>query len=139
MLTDVGPVEVRIPRDVACTFEPQIVRKRQRRLTGADELVLSLSARGLAHGEVDVHLAEVYGTKVSKQTISTIPDKVIEGMAEWQNRPLDPVWRLAAIKIRCGSRMLRRNLVVHVVPKVRYIPSLSACRESWLSEILLAR
>ncbi|GLY73826.1 hypothetical protein Airi01_020930 [Actinoallomurus iriomotensis] len=50
MLTDVGPVEVKVPRDVAGTFEPQIVRKRQRRLTGADEMVLSLSAKGLAHG-----------------------------------------------------------------------------------------
>lgn len=49
--TDVGPVEVRVPRDVAGTFEPQIIRKRRRRLTGVDETVLSLSAKGLAHGE----------------------------------------------------------------------------------------
>ncbi|MBG0568240.1 IS256 family transposase [Actinoplanes sp. NEAU-A11] len=108
VLTDVGPVEVRVPRDVAGTFEPQIVRKRQRRLTGVDELVLSLSARGLTHGEIAAHLAEVYGTEVSKQTISTITDKVIEGMAEWQNRPLDPVYPVVFIdavnvKIRDGQ------------------------------------
>jgi putative transposase len=90
VLTDVGPVEVRVPRDVAGTFEPQIVRKRQRRLSGVDDLVLSLSAKGLTHGEISAHLAEVYGTEVSKQTISTITDKVMDGMAEWQNRPLDP-------------------------------------------------
>ncbi len=82
VLTDVGPVEVRVPRDVAGTFEPQIVRKRQRLLTGVDDLVLSLSARGLTHGEIAAHLAEVYGTEVSKQTISVITDKVIDGMAE---------------------------------------------------------
>ncbi|RZU46521.1 transposase-like protein [Krasilnikovia cinnamomea] len=108
VLTDVGPVEVRVPRDVAGTFEPQIVRKRQRRLTGVDDLVLSLSARGLTHGEIAAHLAEVYGSEVSKQTISTITDKVIDGMAEWQNRPLDPVYPVVFIdavnvKIRDGQ------------------------------------
>ncbi|WP_461070496.1 transposase [Streptomyces pseudoechinosporeus] len=89
VLTDVGPVEVKVPRDTAGTFEPQIVKKRQRRLTGVDEMVLSLSAKGLTHGEISAHLAEVYGAEVSKQTISTITDKVMDGMAEWQNRPLD--------------------------------------------------
>ena len=52
-------------------------------------MVLSLSAKGLTHGEISAHLAEVYGAEVSKQTISTITDKVMDGMAEWQNRPLD--------------------------------------------------
>jgi putative transposase len=111
VLTDVGPVEVRVPRDVAGTFEPQIVRKRQRRLSGVDELVLSLSARGLTHGEIAAHLAEVYGAEVSKQTISTITDKVIDGMTEWQNRPLDPVYPVVFIdainvKIRVLSTIL---------------------------------
>ncbi|BFO16924.1 hypothetical protein SHKM778_33120 [Streptomyces sp. KM77-8] len=59
VLTDVGPVEVKVPSDTAGTFEPQIVRKRQRRLTGVDEMVLSLSAKGLTHGEISAHLAEV--------------------------------------------------------------------------------
>ena len=72
MLTDVGPVEVAVPRDVENSFEPQIVRKSQRRLTGVDEMVLSLSAKGLTHGEIAAHLAEVYGANVSKQTISTL-------------------------------------------------------------------
>jgi Transposase and inactivated derivatives len=106
--TDVGPVQIEVPRDRAGSFEPQIVKKRQRRLTGVDEMVLSLSAKGLTHGEISAHLAEVYGASVSKQTISTITDKVIDGMAEWQNRPLDavyPVIFLDAIhvKIRDGQ------------------------------------
>jgi transposase-like protein len=90
VLTDIGPVEIEVPRDRAGTFEPAIVKKRQRRLSGVDEMVLSLFARGLTHGEICAHLYEVYGAQVSKTTISTITDKVIEGMAEWQNRPLDP-------------------------------------------------
>jgi putative transposase len=120
VLTDVGPVEVRVPRDVAGTFEPQIVRKRQRRLSGVDDLVLSLSAKGLTHGEIAAHLAEVYGTEVSKQTISTITDKVMEGMAEWQNRPLDRVYPVVFIdainvKIRDGQVANRPVYVVMAV------------------------
>jgi transposase-like protein len=90
VITDVGPVEISVPRDRDGSFEPKIVCKRQRRLSGVDEMVISLSAKGLTTGEISAHLAEVYGADVSKQTISTITDKVLDGMAEWQNRPLDP-------------------------------------------------
>jgi transposase-like protein len=120
VITDVGPVEVRVPRDVAGSFEPQIVRKRQRRLSGVDDLVLSLSAKGLTHGEIAAHLAEVYGTEVSKQTISTITDKVMDGMGEWQNRPLDPVYPVVFIdainvKVRDGQVANRPIYVVMAV------------------------
>ncbi|CAI7975024.1 transposase [Frankia sp. Hr75.2] len=108
VLTDVGPVEIDVPRDRAGSFEPAIVRKRQRRLSGVEDLVLSLSAKGLTTGEISAHLAEVYGAQVSKQTISTITDRVMEGMAEWQNRPLDPVYPVVFldainVKIRDGK------------------------------------
>jgi putative transposase len=108
VLTDVGPVEVDVPRDRDSSFEPRIVAKRQRRLSGVDELVVSLSAKGLTTGEVQAHLAEVYGAQVSRQTISTITDKVVEGMTEWQNRPLDPVYPVIFVdaihvKIRDGK------------------------------------
>ncbi|GAA2268558.1 IS256 family transposase [Streptomyces ruber] len=120
VLTDVGPVEVRVPRDTAGGFEPQIVKKRQRRLTGVDEMVLSLSAKGLTHGEISAHLAEVYGAEVSKQTISTITDKVMDGMAEWQNRPLDRVYPVLFVdainvKIRDGQVANRPIYVVMAV------------------------
>ena len=108
VLTDVGPVEIGVPRDRDGSFEPQIVRKRQRRLTGVEDMVLSLSAKGLTTGEISAHLAEVYGAEVSRQTISTITDKVMDGMAEWQNRPLDRVYRVVFldainVKIRDGK------------------------------------
>jgi transposase-like protein len=108
VLTEVGPVEIEVPRDRAGSFQPQLVKKRQRRLTGVDEMVLSLSARGLTHGDISAHLAEVYGASVSKTTISTITDKVMEGMSEWQNRPLDPVYPVIFIdcihvKVRDGQ------------------------------------
>jgi putative transposase len=108
LLTEAGPVEISVPRDRDGSFEPRIVAKRQRRLTGVDDLVISLSAKGLTHGEIAAHLAEVYGAEVSKQTISTITDRVLEGMGEWQNRPLDPVYPVIFIdcvnvKIRDGQ------------------------------------
>src|SRR5271156_1246355 len=87
-----GNVEIDVPRDRAGTFDPQIVRKRQRRLTGVDEIVLSLYAKGLTTGEISAHFAEIYGASVSKETISRITDKVIEEMTEWQQRPLDEVY-----------------------------------------------
>lgn len=108
VLTDIGPVPIEVPRDRDGSFQPQIVRKHQRRLTGVDEMVLSLSARGLTHGDISAHLAEVYGADVSKTTISTITDRVLEGMSEWQNRPLDPVYPVIFIdcihvKVRDGQ------------------------------------
>src|SRR5689334_7126418 len=108
VLTDVGPVEIAVPRDRDGSFEPKIVKKRQKRLSGVDEIVISLAAKGLTTGEVQAHLAEVYGAEVSRQTISTITDKVLDGMAEWQNRPLDAVYPVIFIdaihvKIRDGQ------------------------------------
>ncbi|MEU3249784.1 transposase [Streptomyces sp. NPDC006997] len=114
VLTDVGPVEVKVPRDVAGSFEPQIVKKRQRRLSGVDEMMLSLSAKGLTHGEISAHLAEVYGASVSKATITTITDKVMDGMAEWSNRPLASPTDASADRVQClsGGAVVRHGVRV---------------------------
>ena len=106
--TELGPVTLEVPRDRDGTFEPVVVRKRQRRLNGVDEMVLSLSAKGLTTGEITDHFAQVYGQSMSKDTISRITDKVIAEMVEWQNRPLDPVYPVVFIdaihvKVRDGQ------------------------------------
>jgi putative transposase len=108
IITDTGPVDISVPRDRDASFEPKIVAKRQRRLTGVDGMVISLSAKGLTHGEISAHLAEVYGAEVSKQAITTITDRVMDGMAGWQSRPLDPVYAVlfvdaVNVKIREGQ------------------------------------
>jgi transposase-like protein len=108
VVTEVGPVDIDVPRDRDGSFDPKIVRKRQRRLDGIDELVLSLTAKGLTTGEVSAHLAEVYGAQVSKDTISNITDRVLGEMADWQSRPLDRVYPVIFIdaihvKIRDGA------------------------------------
>ncbi len=108
VLTEIGPVEIEVPRDIDSSFAPQIVKKRQRRLTGIDEIVLSLTAKGLTTGEVSAHFQDIYGATVSKDTISRITDKVVGEMTEWQNRPLDRVYPVMFIdavhvKVRDGQ------------------------------------
>jgi transposase-like protein len=108
VLTDVGPVEIAVPRDRDASFAPKIAAKRQRRLGGVDDMVISLAAKGLATGEVTARLAGVYGAEVSRDTISAITDRVLEGLAEWQSRPLDPVYAVLFtdainVKIRDGQ------------------------------------
>src|ERR1700734_734311 len=103
-----GQVGIDVPRDRAGTFEPQIVKKRQRRLTGVDEIVLSLYAKGLTTGEMSAHFAEIYGAPVSKETISRITDRVIEEMQSWQARPLDEIYAAIfidaiVVKVRDGQ------------------------------------
>ena len=103
-----GHVEIEVPRDREGTFSPQIVKKRQRRLTGVDEMVISLYAKGLTTGEISAHFAEIYGASVSKETISRITDKVIEEMNDWAHRPLDEVYAAVLIdaimvKVRDGQ------------------------------------
>jgi putative transposase len=103
-----GPVDIEVPRDRAGTFEPQIVKKRQRRLEGVDEIVLSLYAKGLTTGEISAHFAEIYGASVSKETISRITDRVLEEMNDWAVRPLDDVYAAIfidaiVVKIRDGQ------------------------------------
>jgi len=108
LLTEVGPVDVAVPRDRDGTFSPAIVPKRSRRLGGVEDLVVSLSAKGLTHGEICAHLHEVYGAEVSKDRITAITDRVMDTLGEWQSRPLDSVYPVVFIdaihvKIRDGQ------------------------------------
>src|ERR1700734_16960 len=109
VLTDgTGQVGIEVPRDRDGTFTPQIVRKRQRRLGGAGEIILSLYAKGLTTGEISAHFAEIYGASVSKETVSRITDKVIEEMQAWQQRPLDEIYAAVfidaiVVKVRDGQ------------------------------------
>ena len=103
-----GQVELEVPRDRDGSFEPVIVRKRQRRLGEVDEVVLSLYARGLTTGEIAAHFDQIYGASVSKETVSRITDRVIEEMQTWVARPLEPIYAAIFIdaimvKVRDGQ------------------------------------
>ena len=109
VLTDAaGEVSIEVPRDRAGTFEPVIVKKRQRRLSDVDAVAISLYAKGLTTGEISAHFAEVYGAAISKDTISRITDRVVEEMQAWCCRPLQGVYAAIFIdaiyvKVRDGQ------------------------------------
>lgn len=109
VVTDsVGPVGIEVPRDRDGSFEPVVVRKRQRRLPGVGEVVLSLYARGLTTGEISAHFQEIYGADVSRGTVSRITERVVAEKDEWCSRPLDRVYAAVSIdatvvKVRDGQ------------------------------------
>jgi len=113
LATEHGPVEVRTPRDRNGSFEPQIVRKGQRRFQGFDDKILALYSRGVSTRDIEAHLAEIYGVNVGRDLISRVTDAVMEDVREWQQRPLDDVYPVVfldalVLKIREGGSVQRR-------------------------------
>jgi putative transposase len=113
LATEHGPVEVRTPRDRNGSFEPQIVRKGQRRFQGFDDKILALYSRGLSTRDIEAHLAEIYGVSVGRDLISRVTDAVMDDVREWQQRPLDDVYPVVfldalVLKIREGGTVQRR-------------------------------
>lgn len=90
--TDLGPVEIKTPRDRDGSFEPQLVAKRQRRLAGLDDKILGLYAGGMTTRDISAHLAELYGVDVGRDTISRVTDAVLEDIQAWRTRPLEAVY-----------------------------------------------
>jgi putative transposase len=113
LVTEHGPVRVDTPRDRNGSFEPQIVKKRQRRFEGFDEKILALYARGLSTRDIEAHLAEIYGVKVGRDLISRVTDAVMDDARAWQSRPLEDVYPVVfldcmVLKIRDGGTVQRR-------------------------------
>lgn len=95
--TEIGDVELAVPRDRNGTFEPVTVPKHQRRLDGLAGNVISLYAKGMTTGDIQSHLAEIYDTQISRETISKITDQIVEDMLAWQHRPLDRLYAVVLI------------------------------------------
>lgn len=116
--TDIGEVELSVPRDRAGSFEPVTVPKYQRRLDGLSGNVISLYAKGLTTGDIQAHLEEIYDTDISRETISRITDRIVDDMVAWQNRPLDsiyPVLLIDAIVIKVrDSQVANRPVYVAI-------------------------
>jgi putative transposase len=111
--TEHGPVPIRTPRDRRGSFEPQLVRKGQRRFEGFDDKILALYSRGLSTRDIERYLAELYGVKVGRDLISRVTDAVIDDVREWQQRPLDDVYPVIfldalVLKVREGGSVQRK-------------------------------
>jgi putative transposase len=117
VIGDDGALELAVPRDRQGSFAPQIVAKGQTRLDGFDDRIISLYARGLWVREIQGHLQELYGAEVSPDPISRVTDAVLEAVRDWQNRPLDPVYRVIfcdALRVKIGDEGVVKNKAVFV-------------------------
>ena len=119
--TEVGPVDVKVPRDRAGTFSPMLLPKNARRLGGLSDVVISSYAGGMTVRDISHHLHRVYGTEVGPDTISTITDEVLDEVKAWQHRPLDEVYPIIyvdalVVKVRDGGQVRNKScyLVVGV-------------------------
>ena len=107
--TEHGPVEIDTPRDRDGSFEPQIVRKRQRRFEGFDEKILALYCRGLSTRDIEAHLRELYGVSVGRDLISRVTDAVMDDVRAWQSRPLEDVYPVVFLDCVGGQDPRRRH------------------------------
>src|SRR5215204_3377100 len=122
VLTDTGKIELEVPRDRQSSFDPQLIAKYQRRFPGFDDKIVSMYARGMSTREIVGHLRELYGVEVSPDLISTVTDAVLEEIAAWQARPLEPVYPLVffdALRVKVRDEGLVRNKAVHIALGVR--------------------
>lgn len=115
--TEVGDIELDVPRDRVGSFEPRLVPKGQRRLGGIDDMIISLYAGGMTIRDIQHHLVSTIGTDLSHETISKITDEVLDEVLAWQARPLEPLYPVIyldalVVKVRDGAHV--RNKAAHI-------------------------
>ncbi len=121
LLTEIGGIDLEVPRDRGGSFSPQIVRKGQTRLDGFNDRIIALYARGLTTRDIRAHLREMYDVDVSPDLISRVTDAVLDELQEWQSRPLDrgqflavvanPDRRIRACRVGRGISLLHSRSV----------------------------
>jgi len=122
VITPAGELSLDIPRDRLATFEPQLVAKYQRRLPGFDDQVISMYARGMSVREIQGHVQELYGLKVSPDLISTITDEVLADVEQWQQRALEamyPIVYFDALRLKIRDECTVRNKAVYLALGIR--------------------
>jgi transposase-like protein len=112
---DHGEVEIEVPRDRNATFTPQTLAKGQTRITGMDDQVLSLYAKGMSTRDISAAFEDMYGTQISAGLVSKITGHVMERVIEWQNRPLDAIYPIVyldciVLKIRHEKRVINKSV-----------------------------
>jgi transposase-like protein len=122
LLGESGPMEIEVPRDREGTFEPQLIKKGQRRFDGFDQKILAMYARGMTVREIQGFLKEQYGAEVSPDLISDVTDAVMEDVKAWQTRPLDPMYPLVfmdALRVRIRDEGTVKNKAIYLALGVR--------------------
>ena len=112
-----GEMDILVPRDRDASFEPQIIKKGQRRFDGFDDKIISMYARGMSVREIRGHLDELYGVEVSPDLISRVTDEVMDEVREWQSRPLDNIYPIIifdALRVKIRDEGTVRNKAVYL-------------------------
>jgi putative transposase len=120
--TESGKFELAVPRDRQSSFDPQLIAKYQRRFPGFDDKIVSMYARGMSNREIVGHLHDLYGIDVSPDLISAVTDAVLDEVATWQARPLEPVYPIVffdALRVKIRDEGFVRNKAVHIALGVR--------------------
>ena len=122
VLTDTGKLALSIPRDRQSRFEPALIAKYQRRFPGFDEKIIALYARGMSTRDIQAHLRELYGVEISPELVSAVTDAVLEEVAAWQNRPLEPVYAIVffdCLRVKIRDEGMVKNKAVYLAIGVR--------------------
>lgn len=147
VITGDGPLELRTPRDRDGSFDPQLVKKNQTRITGMDNQILSLYAKGMTTREIAAAFKELYDADVSPALISKVTDAVMEQVTEWQNRPLDAVYPIVyldciVLKVRQDSRVINKSvflaLGINIEGAKFWLNVLTELKNRGLNDILIA-
>jgi putative transposase len=117
VFTGNGVINIEVPRDRESTFEPQLIQKRQSRISGLDQKILSLYAKGMSLSDIQIQLEELYGAQISESLISRITDDVMDDVKAWQNRPLEAVYPIVffdclVVKVRQDKRIINKSVYV---------------------------
>jgi transposase-like protein len=117
VITDTGAVRIEVPREREGSFEPQLIGKHERRLTGFDDKIIAMYARGMTVREIQGFMAEMYAVDVSPDLISSVTDAVMSEVAAWQARPLEamyPVVFFDALRVKIRENGVVRNKAVYL-------------------------
>ena len=122
VLSESGEVTLSIPRDRQGRFEPQLIEKYQRRFPGFDQKVIALYARGMTTREIQAHILEIYGARISPDLVSAITDAVHEEVEAWRQRPLEPVYAIVfmdALRVKIRDEGLVQNKAAYLAIGIR--------------------
>ena len=117
LVTEHGVVDINVPRDRNGSFDPLLVPKRQNRIDGFDEKVISLYAKGMSVTDIQIQLQELYGAQISTSLISQITNEVMDAVIAWQNRPLSSIYPIVffdciVMKVRQDKRIINKSVYV---------------------------
>ena len=131
-----GEIDLDVPRDRKSDFEPQIVKKRQKDISGLEEKIISMYAKGMTTRDIQAHIKDLYGYEISAETVSSITDQVMERAREWQSRPLESIYALiymdaVFLKMRLEGHV--RNVALYTIIGIN-LDGQKECLGLWISE-----